>query len=84
MWWQNASARTVATASPLGVRPQDSSCSTLTVVAPSRCLQNDAKSCCPRRSIAASFIRATSNGRGQASTCPRTSGSTAAGESATR
>jgi hypothetical protein len=44
MLWQNASARTPATATPASSRDQERSRSVRIVVAPSRCLQNDAKS----------------------------------------
>ena len=68
MWWQKASARTVATASPSASRAQPSSCSVRIVVAPSRRLQNAAKSCSPSSARDASSIASTSSGRGHAST----------------
>ena len=84
MLWQKASATTRATASPVSSRAQDSSVSVRTVVAPSRRRQNDAKSRSPTSEAAATFIASRSRGRGRASTCDRTSGSTSAGSSATR
>ena len=56
MLWQNASARTWATSSPSGSRSQRRWIRSRTVVAPSRCLQNAAKSCSPTRAGAAAFI----------------------------
>ena len=76
--------RAVASSTPAGVRSQRRSSRVRIVVAPSRFLQKAAKSCSPSRTSAALFIRSRSSGRGQASTCPRVSGSTATGVSATR
>ena len=45
MLWQNASARTVASTTPSSSRAHARSSRVRIVVAPSRCLQNDAKSC---------------------------------------
>ena len=84
MWWQKASARTVPVTRPFASRTQDRSSSVRMVVAPSRFLQNDAKSWRPSRSVDAALIASTSRGRGQASTWLRVSGSTAAGSSAIR
>ena len=84
MLWQNASARTVATARPSSSRAHTSSSSVRIVVAPSRCLQNDAKSCSPTSRSDASFMAARSSGRGQTSTWLRASGSTEPGWSAIR
>ena len=44
MLWQKASATTVPTTRPASSRAHDSCSSVRIVVAPSRCLQNDAKS----------------------------------------
>jgi hypothetical protein len=84
MLWQNASARTVPTASPFESRSQCRSSSDRIVVAPSRFLQKAAKSCSPRRFREALFIESRSSGRDQESTCPRLSGSTTSGRSAIR
>ena len=64
---------------PVSSRAQDSCSSVRIVVAPSRCLQNDAKSWRPTSSAEAAFMASRSSGRGQASTCARVSGSSAAG-----
>ena len=68
MWWQKASARTPATSTPAASRSQARSSRVRIVVAPSRCLQNDAKSWRPSSNVEASFIAARSSGRRQAST----------------
>ena len=54
---------------PAASRDHASSCRVRIVVAPSRCLQNDAKSCSPSSACDAWFIASRSSGRGQASTC---------------
>ena len=79
MLWQNASARTVRDGEPAGSRSQRRSSRVRIVVAPSRCLQNAAKSCSPSSAAAAAFISARSSGRGQASTWRAGSGSTPSG-----
>ena len=84
MLWQNASALTVATATPSGSRTHSRSSSVRIVVAPSRRRQDEAKSCSPRKRSAASFIASRSSGFDQVSTWLRVSGSTVSGSSAIR
>ena len=84
MLWQKASATTVPTTTPASSRAHDSCSSVRIVVAPSRCLQNDAKSWRPSSSAEAAFIASRSSGRDQASTWSRRSGSSAPAVSAMR
>ena len=76
MLWQNASARTVASASPAASRRHSRSSSVRIVVAPARRRQNAAKSWWPSSRSEASFIRSRSSGCDHGSTWERTSGST--------
>ena len=84
MLWQNASAATVATATPSSSRAQSSRSNCRTVVAPARRRQKAAKSCSPSSAVAAAFIRSTLRRRGYHSVSPRRSGSAVAGSSLTR
>ena len=81
---QNASACSRAISTPSASRSQVNSCSSRIVVAPSRGLQNVAKSCSPSRACAATCIAATSSAAGCHSVCRRRRGSCAASASAMR
>ena len=85
MWWQNASARTVATASPVASRAQAQleqradGGGALALLAERREVVLADAAPAPR-----AFIASRSSGRGQASTWPARSGSTHAGSSPIR
>ena len=84
MLWQNASATTVATATPSRSRCQSRRRSARTVVAPGLRRQKAAKSCSPSTERAASFMAATSSRRKNHSVSCLRSGSARAGSSHTR
>ena len=81
---QKASAATVPTTRPSGVRSQVSRCRSRIVVPSGRARQNAAKSCSPTSGWAARSIASTSSGRLWCSTSCRRSGSAPPGRSLTR